>query len=319
MEDKKNIKELSEKLEEALSNDKLKLTKEEKLELIKEEVEKNNFTFIDEKKLTKYSDDFLGNGTYGKVYRSKYGDIDTAIKELEIEKVFKDIKALLQEINMSIITFHDRVPKFHGAYFMDDFICLIFDLVKGQSLTKFNEHVKPDLKFKMDLLIQLVEIMNDLHKQNIIHRDLKPENIIVNDDNKVFLIDFGTSKIVNDSKTRTFSAKGTTFYMGPENFKVDAEEERPIEISCAFDIWSLGCIISQLTSGIMPWFNYPRKKLNEIFIMSLLTRETPFPIPETLPEDVKLVLEDCFKIQSEDRIKTEDLLKKLKEIRDNLK
>jgi serine/threonine protein kinase len=40
-----------------------------------------------------------------------------------------------------------------------------------------------------------------VHERGVVHRDLKPENILVGKDdvNKIFLVDFGVSKIYLDS------------------------------------------------------------------------------------------------------------------------
>jgi len=38
-----------------------------------------------------------------------------------------------------------------------------------------------------------------LHKNGIVHRDLKPDNVMLDDNNKIILIDFGTAAIMNDN------------------------------------------------------------------------------------------------------------------------
>ncbi len=104
--------------------------------------------------------------------------------------------------------------------------------------------------------------------------------------------------------------------MAPENYNFDDEEdEKPIEISVAFDVWSLGCIIAETFSGIIPWENYKKKNHpNEIIVMRLLERRVDFPIPESLPDKLSTLLKECFKTEPEERITTEDLLKRLTEL-----
>lgn len=337
-----NIVTLSSNLMELLAQEsKIKLLNtDEKVDLIKKEVVKLNFPIIDDSKIEKFEE--LGKGTYGRVYRANYNNIDAALKELSVSKVFKDIKTLLQEINMSLVTEHERVPKFHGVFFKNDFICLVFDRVIGTTLKKTCElKYKDNLRKKYNILTELVSIINDLHKMKVIHRDLKPDNIIVNDEDKVFLIDFGTSKVVAGDETKTFDAKGTPNYNGPENFnlksdveedeeeedddnqkknengdeKKDKEDDRPITISVAFDVWSLGCIISEIVSGVLPWKN--KKKYTEPMVMSWLSKGELFPIPEEIPSNLKAILSECFINAPDKRIKTEDLLKKMSDLRDN--
>jgi len=338
---KSNIVKLSPNLDTELKNKISNLSLKEQMRLIKSELEYQNFPFIEDQKIKKGK--FLAKGTFGKVYAATYGEIDVALKELEIDKVFKNILSLLQEIQMSMLSFHERVPRFYGVFFRENdqnkehFICLVFDLVKGESLKDISvKRYKDNLPLKLDALIQLVSIINDLHNKNIIHRDLKPENIIVSDDDKVYLIDFGTSKVVSGKTTRTYDAKGTTIYMGPENFEIrDIEENengeengggdendidtRPITISFSFDVWSLGCIISEICSGIQPWKNFPGKNgINESVIMKFLMSKKDFPIPGTLDQPLKDLLMLVFNNDPDERIKTSVLLEKLKEYRGSL-
>ena len=322
-----NVVEVSEGLKKVLMDvlNGREISKKEIIEWMMKEVQYQNFPILDENGMQKF--EFLGKGTYGKVFRATYNGLEVALKELEIEKVFKDILKFLQEINMSIMCYHPFVPKFHGVYF-NDYVCLVFDLVKGKSLKEVAEvRYKDQYKLKYNALIKLVKIINDLHtKLKIIHRDLKPDNIIVSDDDEVFLIDFGTSKVVSGFATNTYDAKGTTIYMAPENYKLrepeegekDLDDERPITLTVAFDVWSLGCIISEICSGIQPWKNHQRKNLNETIIMKFLSESKDFPIPVDLPDNLKELLAKCFMQETSERIKTADLLQKLTEIRDCL-
>jgi len=45
-----------------------------------------------------------------------------------------------------------------------------------------------------DLGLQMVTALRDLHKLGWVHRDIKPENWMLDDNGKLYLIDFGLSK-----------------------------------------------------------------------------------------------------------------------------
>jgi serine/threonine protein kinase len=92
-----------------------------------------------------------------------------------------------------------------------------------------------------ELLVEILEGVDYLHKQNIIHRDLKPDNILItNGINGRFvkIADFGYAKVLDKTKLHT-KDRGTLKYMAPEvgssqkyNFKAD--------------IYSLGFIVQDL-------------------------------------------------------------------------
>ena len=100
-------------------------------------------------------------------------------------------------------------------------------------------------------------------------RDLKPENLLITSDGHLKLTDFGTARfnveevgpaVVTLSRTgkettkRAVSFVGTADYIAPE--VLDNTSCTP-----AVDLWSLGCVIYQLTCGQPPFRCSPALKL----------------------------------------------------------
>src|SRR6266542_250342 len=44
---------------------------------------------------------------------------------------------------------------------------------------------------KVKILIEISKALNSLHESNILHRDFHCKNLLVDDDNKVYIVDFG--------------------------------------------------------------------------------------------------------------------------------
>ena len=176
----------------------------------------HNIPVIENDKIIKDKKNLIGEGSFGKVYAGKYGDIDVAIKKLKLTE-----DAVLNEIVQEMISCtklsHPRIPKFYGVWRTDKYLHLIFDYIKGTNLQNWKQNNKNAThKEIVDIAIQIVEIMAGIHSQNVIHRDLKPENIMLMD-GRIYIIDFGVSKISMHTITGTNVARGTPRYFGPEN------------------------------------------------------------------------------------------------------
>jgi len=89
-------------------------------------------------------------------------------------------------------------------------------------------------------------ILEFVHSKQVIHRDIKPENIIRRkSDNKLFLVDFGASKLVTPyNRSVTGTVIGSAEYVAPEQINGKA--------IYASDLYSLGVTCIYLLTGISP-------------------------------------------------------------------
>lgn len=86
----------------------------------------------------------------------------------------------------------------------------------------------------------------------VIHRDLKPENVLINSHGEVKVADFGVSKSVIGTYDKTSTFVGTMTHMSPERL------ERNFH-SIKSDIWSLGIIVFEMLTGLLPFEISQRK------------------------------------------------------------
>jgi serine/threonine protein kinase len=86
-----------------------------------------------------------------------------------------------------------------------------------------------------------------LHENNIAHRDLKLDNILIDENNRIKLIDFGFSVFANsEHKLQLFC--GTPHYMDPDIVKKKDYNGQ------AADVWALGVILFIILTGKLPFF-----------------------------------------------------------------
>jgi serine/threonine protein kinase len=272
---------------------------------------------IDEKDL-QIDKPHFAEGGFGKVYKGKYqGTSDVAIKKLKEFKIDKKptrflinmLKNLVNEIHIVTMVNNPSFPIFYGVCITKS-VYFVFEYINGETLNKCANDL--DFKAKIEVIKQLTSILVDLHSRKIIHRDIKPANIMIEANNRTRLIDFGISRIFQNTITFTSNENYTINYTAPE--VVDPMESNTtkdsngklIVISPKIDVWSIGCIISQIFSEIIPWRNICRTDLP---IIKKLLEKKDFPIPDNITDEkVKHLIRKACTIDVKQRPTSKEFL-----------
>lgn len=240
----------------------------------------NNISQIDVKDIKVIKK--CGEGAQSRVYKCEYkGDIVAMKVMSEI-----DIKCLIHEIAIIVKLECEFIPKFIGVILEEKSFSYVTKFINGKTLDEIGID---KLSFETRLLMtkQLSSVMAYMHKENCIHRDLKAENVMVDiDAAKIYLIDFGIAKILNDKRSIVTRAKGTMHYLAPEILEVkslSADKQIVSSISQAVDVWAFCCLVSYIFSGYAPWCNKFRDKPD--VIQKVLTRKEEFPIPTNITNE----------------------------------
>jgi serine/threonine protein kinase len=220
-----------------------------------------------------------GEGAQSQVYKCEYkGDIVAMKVMSEI-----DIKCLIHEIAIIVKLECEHIPKFIGVILEEKRISYVTKYISGKTLDEAGID-KLSSDFKLSIVKQLSSVMAYMHKANCIHRDLKAENVMLDTDNKkIYLIDFGIAKLLNDKNSIMTRAKGTMHYLAPEILEVkslSADKQIVSSITQAVDVWAFCCLVSYIFSGYAPWCNKFKDKPETI--QRVLTKKEEFPIPTNI-------------------------------------
>jgi serine/threonine-protein kinase len=167
----------------------------------------------------------------------------------------------------NICTLHDVGPNY-----------LVMEFVEGSPIAPTDS--VPTI---VDLAMQIADGMAAAHGLSIVHRDLKPGNILVTREGRVKILDFGLATVVHSSAqdadstltmgiTDPGTTVGTVAYMSPEQARGQIVDARS-------DLWSLGVILYEITTGRRP-FQGPTAPV----IYAEILGKTPIPVRERNPK-----------------------------------
>ena len=155
------------------------------------------------------------------------------------QSVFQQM--LRKEFEILIHLQHPNIVRAYSIEPVDNYgLCIVMEWLEGETLQDFlNKENDPSKCLQM--VDQLIDAIDYMHKNGVVHRDIKPNNIMVSRNaNRVKLIDFGLA----DSNVYAFlkHSGGTKGYMSPE-------QEEGGDSDIRNDIYSFGVILKKMNLG----------------------------------------------------------------------
>ena len=140
----------------------------------------------------------------------------------------------------------------------------------------------------------MLEGLEALHAEAIVHRDIKCANVFLQKNGGVKLGDMNVSTVSKSGMMQTQT--GTPFYCPPEVFKNESYNKK-----C--DIWSLGCVIYELTALKPPFLAKDIGSLQKKVIKGDYPK-----IPRHFSNDLAEVLGNCLVLDPQVRYSAWELL-----------
>ena len=193
---------------------------------------------------------------------------------------------------------------------------MVMELLEGKDLGRvLAERRSLPVEQSVEYALQVCEALAAAHGCYVVHRDIKPENLFVSrcgaEPERLKVLDFGISKLVLGDPTvplvhaaavdggdaqpvpGALGPLGSPPYMSPEQLRA-AEE-----VDARSDIWSLGCVLYELITGIGP---FDRASVNAT--CTAVLEETPAPLRLMCPgvaPGLEAVVLRCLQKEPEQR------------------
>jgi len=212
-------------------------------------------------------EEFAGAGGMGEVYRARDTRLDrhVALKILSADRA-TDPRRRAQfayEARAIARLSHPHICALHDLGHHEGLDFLVMEYLRGETLALRLRKGPLPVAEAVRIAIQIAEALNAAHAEGIVHSDLKPANIMLvsggsaqDGEPESKLLDFGLARFqtiprsgesgmsaaVHARSTGRGVVAGTPQYMAPE--QVRGEEPDPRS-----DIFSFGCVLSEMVSG----------------------------------------------------------------------
>ncbi|KAH9549279.1 hypothetical protein CY35_10G009600 [Sphagnum magellanicum] len=252
---------------------------------------------------------FLGPGSFAAVFKCRWLGVTVAAK---VFKRYGQSKFVEEEAKLHARLRHPNVVQFIGYAVKQDQHIIVMELMEMDLRMYLDDNLERrrhvglplPLLLAVDIMLQLAEAMNYLHKSGVMHRDLKTSNVFINvvvsEESFIFpsvqvkLTDFGLSKLNLNNSRFTTKPMGTTLYRAPEVF----EDENTEKYTKAADVYSFAMVFFEVLTGKVPFADSRRTTLHQRVLMG----ERPIlPPDDYCPKHVSAVIKKCWATRAKDR------------------
>ena len=245
----------------------------------------------------------LGSGAFGHVYLvvHKQTNAQYAIKAIDKRNKMnvEETPYFKREIEVMYKVHHPNVVKLYGHFEDNNYCYFLMEYIsKGNlyGLIPKDNKKRINTKVVATIMKDIISAVYYLHNMNppIIHRDIKPENILLNDGLVTKLTDFGWSNYIFNGIKRT-TLCGTPVYMAPEIIREQPHDEK-------VDIWCIGVLLFELTTGTLPFQGETIEALKN----NILNLKISWPKDINL--DAKNLIIKILKVEPDQRISLTDMI-----------
>jgi len=191
----------------------------------------------------------LGKGSFGDEWKARRAADDTVValkipRDQELgEGVLRHEPDLMRAFD------HPHIVRVYDCHTIGSLFVIEMEYVAGHNLADMLDGVNLDSPLSYRRILawtqQILSGLQSIHEANVVHGDIKPQNVLISTEGDAKLVDFGTSRRLEDVWVWT-RRQGTEAYWAPE---VAFDEKR----SLVSDIYSVGILLYEMVTGELPY------------------------------------------------------------------
>jgi len=165
------------------------------------------------------------------------------------------VERFIQEAQRLTRFRHPNIVRVLDVFRANQTAYMVMEFVPGETLKQKIQREGPmNTRDALQLTDQLLDAVEEVHKQGMLHRDIKPENILLSPEGRLVLIDFGSARDFTEGATTTQTQVLTSTqtamvshgYSPPEQYSNRAKR------GPYTDIYSLGATLYYMLTGEKP-------------------------------------------------------------------
>ncbi len=257
----------------------------------------------------------LGEGGMGVVYKAEDLKLHrfVALKFLPPEST-RDTEAkerFFHEAQAAAALDHPDICTIFEIDGADDQTFISMAYIDGERLKDKIDRGPLKVEDAIDIAIHIAQGLQAAHEKSIVHRDIKSTNVMLTASGQVKVMDFGLAKLSGRTKlTREATTLGTVGYMSAEQAQGEDADHRT-------DIWSLGVVLYEMLTGLLPF----RGEYEQGLVYQIIN-SAPAPLTSVrtgVPVELERIVNRCLEKKRDERYQTAaDLIADLRRLQRTL-
>jgi NIMA (never in mitosis gene a)-related kinase len=226
------------------------------------------------------------------------------MKVIDVSKMDRKQKEeALNEVHVLKAMRHPYIVTYRESFMNKSCLCIVMDYADGGDMYgKIAKQKQLGRGFSedqiLDWFVQICLAMKHIHERKILHRDLKTQNIFLTSKGEVKVGDFGIARVLKSTYDCAQTAIGTPYYLSPEICQEKPYNQRS-------DIWSLGCILYEMTTLRHAFDSSNMKGL----VLKILRGNYP-AIPDTYSDNLRNLIAEMLQRDPQQRPSIKRILEK---------